>query len=157
MFYAKEIILTSNAKVLRCFGSNGWCFRGVAFIFAHFCRRKSNVLSNCPIIAALDYYYLESNLSMVLLVKKTYNIALQSLNMKKQLSLMGLFQCLSHMSMELYSQRMKLIDKTYVLELSKNNIKNSFDQYMRTVNNSISTYVPTKKLRNKKENFKNHR
>ena len=51
---------------------------------------------------------------------------------------------------------MKLIDKTYVLELSKNNIKNSFDQYMRTVNNSISTYVPTKKLRNK-ENFKNHR
>ena len=111
-----------------------------------------NVLSHCPIIATLDYYYLESNFSMVLLVKKSCNVALQSLNMKKQLSLMGLFQCLSHMSMGLYCQRMKLIDKTYVLELSKNNIKNSFDQYMRTVNNSIATYVPIKK-----ENFKNHR
>ena len=41
-FYAKEVILTSNAKVLRCFGSNGWCFRGFSlyicpFLLAMFC------------------------------------------------------------------------------------------------------------------------
>ena len=35
-FYPKGLILTSKARVLRYFGSNGRCFRAVTFIFAHF-------------------------------------------------------------------------------------------------------------------------
>ena len=35
-FYPKGLILTSNDRVLRCLGSTGRYFRGIAFILAHF-------------------------------------------------------------------------------------------------------------------------